>query len=231
MALFLFVYLLYASVMRQSSNTLILLTGLELLHIVFYFVVLLAVTKPVGLYMARLFSGERTFLHPLISPFEAVIYKLAGVRENTQQRWTQYTASVLAFSIASFVFAYLIQRFQGFLPLNPRGFGTSHAPAGTTGMTPDSAFNTAISFVTNTNWQAYSGETTLSYFVQMAALTVQNFASAAAGIAVAIALVRGFARQEANSLGNFWVDVTRGDALCAAAALARGGAVLVSRRA
>src|SRR5205823_7597588 len=116
--------------------------------------------------------------------------------------WTQYAGALLAFSIAKFLFTYLIQRLQGALPLNPQGFGASQ-------VTPDLAFNTATSFVTNTNWQAYSGESTLSYFVQMAALTVQNFASAAAGIAIAIALVRGFARQENRTVGNFWVDVTR----------------------
>jgi K+-transporting ATPase ATPase A chain len=129
-------------------------------------------------------------------------YKAIGVREDVEQRWTQYTASLLSFSIFSFLFVYFMQRLQGWLPFNPQGFDASK-------VNPDLAFNTAASFMTNTNWQAYSGESTLSYFVQMAALTVQNFASAAAGIAVAIALVRGFSRQERRTVGNFWVDVTR----------------------
>src|SRR5205085_3256478 len=119
-----------------------------------------------------------------------------------EQRWTTYTASLLSFSIFGFLIVYLLQRAQAYLPFNPQNFGTPN-------VTPDLAFNTAVSFVTNTNWQAYTGETTLSYFVQMAALAVQNFASAAAGIAIAIALVRGFARQEKKTIGNSWVDVTR----------------------
>lgn len=185
------------------------MTAAGILYILVYFVVLFAITKPLGLFMAHVFEGERTFLHPLLRPLERLIYRLAGIHEGAEQRWTQYTASVLAFSLVSFLFVYVIQRLQGFLPLNPMGFSTHHAPANATPMTPDLAFNTAISFMTNTNWQAYGGETTLSYFVQMAALTVQNFVSAAAGIAVAIALIRGFARKQAKSIGNFWVDLTR----------------------
>ncbi len=171
-------------------------------EILVYFAVLIAITKPMGLYMARLFQGERTFLHPVIRPLEKLAYKLCGVREDAEQRWTQYTASLLSFSVFSFLFAYVLQRAQGHLPLNPQNFGT---PV----MTPDLAFNTAISFMTNTNWQSYSGESTMSYLVQMAALTVQNFASGAAGVAVAIAVVRGFARVQFKTLGNFWVDLTR----------------------
>ena len=180
-----------------------------ILQIIFYFLVLLAITKPMGIFISRLFSGERTFLHPILRPLERLVYKLGGVNEEVEQHWTEYAASLLAFSLAGFAFVYLIQRFQGLLPLNPQGFGTAHAPAGSTGMTPDLAFNTAVSFVTNTNWQSYVGETTLSYLTQMTALTVQNFLSGAAGVAIAIALVRGFARQQAKTIGNFWVDVTR----------------------
>jgi K+-transporting ATPase ATPase A chain len=172
------------------------------LQIAVYFLIILALAKPMGLYMAKLFGGERTFLHPVLRPVEKMFYKLVGINEATEQRWTQYTASLLAFSIFSFLFVYLLQRLQGLLPLNPQGFGAGQ-------ITPDLAFNTAVSFVTNTNWQAYTPESTLSYFVEMAALTVQNFASAAAGIAVAIAVTRGFARQQMNSLGNFWVDLSR----------------------
>jgi len=179
------------------------------LYILVFFLILLALTKPLGLFMANLFEGKRTFLHPLLRPLERLIYRLCGIREDSEQRWTQYAASVIAFSLVSFLFVYVIQRLQGFLLLNPMGFSTGHAPGNATAMTPDLAFNTAVSFMTNTNWQSYGGETTLSYFVQMAGLTVQNFVSAAAGIAVAIALIRGFARRQANSIGHFWVDLTR----------------------
>jgi K+-transporting ATPase ATPase A chain len=152
--------------------------------------------------MTRVFDGERTFLHPVLRWLEVLTYKVIGVQEEVEQRWTQYTAALISFSIFGFLLVYFIQRAQGFLPLNPQGFNAGN-------VSPDLAFNTSSSFITNTNWQSYSGESTLSYFVQMAALTVQNFASAAAGIAVAIALVRGFVRQEKKTIGNFWVDVTR----------------------
>ncbi len=179
------------------------MTATGVLQILLYFAVLLALTKPLGAYMARVYEGQRTFLHPLLRPIERLLYALGGVKEEVEQRWTQYAASLLAFSAFCFVFTYAIQRLQGFLPLNPAGFGAKQA-------TPDVSFNTAVSFMTNTNWQAYGGETTLSYFVQMAALTVQNFVSAAAGMAVAIVLVRGFARRQQNTIGNFWVDLVRG---------------------
>ncbi len=185
------------------------MTPLGILQIAVYFIVVLALTKPMGVFMARLFQGERTFLHPLLRPLERLTYRLVGVREETEQRWTQYAASLIAFSAASFLFVYVIQRLQGILPFNPMHFGTKAAPSGATPVTPDLAFNTAASFLTNTNWQAYSGEMTFSYFVQMAALAVQNFASAAVGIVVAIAMMRGFARQQASAIGNFWVDLTR----------------------
>ena len=178
------------------------MTSIGVLQIVIYFLILLAITKPVGLYMTRVFNGERTFLHPVLRWLETLIYKLSGVREDAEQRWTQYAGALLSFSVFGFVLAYVIQRAQAYLPLNPQNFGT---PV----MTPDLAFNTAVSFVTNTNWQSYSGEATLSYFVQMAALTVQNFVSGAAGVAVAIAVARGFARQQMKTIGNFWVDLTR----------------------
>jgi K+-transporting ATPase ATPase A chain len=179
------------------------MTLVGLAYLVVYFLVILALTRPLGSFMAKVYQGQRTFLHPVLRPLERLIYRLCGIREDAEQRWTQYAGSLLAFSLCSFVFVYLIQRLQGFLPLNPQGFGTKQA-------TPDVSFNTAVSFMTNTNWQAYGGETTLSYFAQMAALTVQNFVSAAAGMAVAIALVRGFARRQANAIGNFWVDLVRG---------------------
>jgi potassium-transporting ATPase potassium-binding subunit len=178
------------------------MTSLGILQIALFFGLILACTKPLGAFMAKVFDGQRTFLHPIFRWLEVLTYKLAGVKEDVEQRWTQYTASLLSFSIFGFLLVYFIQRAQAYLPFNPQNFGTPN-------VTPDLAFNTAASFVTNTNWQAYAGESTLSYFVQMAALTVQNFASAAAGIAIAIALVRGFARQERKTIGNFWVDVTR----------------------
>ena len=159
--------------------------------------------KPLGAFMTKVFEGKRTFLHPVLRWLEVLTYKAAGVQEDVEQRWTQYTASLLAFSIFGFLLVYLLQRTQAYLPFNPQNFGTPN-------VSPDLAFNTAVSFLTNTNWQAYSGESTLSYFVQMAALTVQNFVSAAAGLAIAIAVIRGFARHEMRTLGNFWVDLVRG---------------------
>jgi potassium-transporting ATPase potassium-binding subunit len=178
------------------------MTSVGVLQIAVFFGLILICAKPLGAFMARVFEGQRTFLHPVLRWLEVLTYKAAGVREDVEQRWTQYAASLLSFSIFGFILVYLLQRMQGFLPLNPQHFGAGN-------VSPDLAFNTAISFVTNTNWQSYSGESTLSYFVQMAALTVQNFASAAAGIAIAVALIRGFARQERRTIGNFWVDVTR----------------------
>jgi K+-transporting ATPase ATPase A chain len=179
------------------------------LQIIVFFLVLVAVTKPLGSYMAKVFAGERTFFHPLLRPIERLCYSAAGVNESVEQRWTQYAGSLLVFSFFSFLILYLLQRLQGVLPLNPMGFGTSHAPANATAVTPDLAFNTAASFTTNTNWQSYGGETTLSYLVQMAGLTMHNFTSAAAGIAIAVALIRGFARRQVHNIGNFWVDLVR----------------------
>lgn len=186
------------------------MTGIGILQILVFFLVLLLLTKPLGKFMANVYEGKRTFLHPLLRPIEKLAYRVFGIREDSEQRWTQYAAAVIAFSLVSFIFAYLIQRLQQFLPFNPMHLGTAKAPSNATALTPDLAFNTAVSFMTNTNWQAYGGETTLSYLTQMAALTVQNFVSAAAGMAVAIALVRGFARRKMDTIGNFWVDLTRG---------------------
>jgi K+-transporting ATPase ATPase A chain len=178
-------------------------------QIAIFFLVLLAITKPLGSYMAKVFAGERTFMHRVLRPLERLCYAACGVDEAVEQRWTQYAGSLLAFSIFSFLILYLLQRLQGWLPLNPMGFGTAHAPSGATAMTPDLAFNTAVSFTTNTNWQSYSGESTLSYLVQMAGLTMHNFTSAAVGIAVAVALIRAFARRQMQSIGNFWADLVR----------------------
>jgi len=176
------------------------MTANGILQILLYTLVILAVAKPVGAYMARVFSGERTWLHRLLRPLEAGIYKLSGIDEAGEQHWTRYAGGVLIFSLVTLIMTYVIQRIQQWLPLNPAGLGN----IGT-----DSSFNTAASFTTNTNWQSYTPESTVSYFTQMIGLATHNFFSAAVGIAVAIAFVRGFARHSANTLGSIWVDVTR----------------------
>ncbi len=170
------------------------------LQIAVFFLAVLLVLKPLGLYMARVFSGERIFLSPLLRPVEAGFYRLAGIAPEKEQGWLGYGLAMLAFSLAGFIVLYGLLRLQGLLPFNPQGFG---------GLPPDLAFNTAVSFVTNTNWQNYSGEITMSLLSQMAGLTVQNFASAATGMALAMALTRAFARSGAPTVGNFWVDLTR----------------------
>ncbi|HTB42604.1 MAG TPA: potassium-transporting ATPase subunit KdpA [Acetobacteraceae bacterium] len=170
------------------------------LQIALYCVLLLLMTRPIGGYMTRVFNGERTMLSVVLRPVERVIYRLCGVDETQEQHWVSYAIAMLAFSLAGFVVMYGIQRLQSVLPLNP---------AGQDAVSPDLAFNTSVSFMTNTNWQSYVPETTMSYFTQMTALTVHNFASAATGIVLAVALVRGFARRSAQTIGNFWVDLTR----------------------
>ncbi len=170
-------------------------------QIALYALLVTACVKPLGLYMARVFDGEPTILSPVLKPVERAIYALCGVDAQKEQHWTTYTISMLVFSAAAFLFTYAIQRLQQFLPLNPEHLGA---------VSPGSSFNTAVSFASNTNWQGYGGETTMTYFTQMAALSVQNFVSAAAGIALAIALIRGFARASAKTVGNFWADLTRG---------------------
>jgi potassium-transporting ATPase potassium-binding subunit len=185
------------------------MTLIGIAQILTFFVIIVAITKPIGTFMFRIFEGQRTFLHPVLGPVERLIYRVSGIRETEEQTWVRYAASLLSLSIFSFLFVYLIQRLQGFLPLNPMHFSTAQAPSGATAMTPDLAMNTAVSFVTNTNWQSYSPDTTMSYLTQMAALAVQNFVSAAAGIAVAVALIRGFARHTTKTIGNFWADVVR----------------------
>ena len=159
------------------------------------------ITKPMGIFMARVFEGERTFLDPVLRPVERLLYRVTGVDEKREMRWTEYATSMLLFSAVSMLVLYLIQRIQGMLPLNPQHFA---------GVTPQHlAFNTAASFTTNTNWQAYSGETTMSYFTQMAGLAYHNFASAGVGITLAIAFIRGIARRQMQTIGNFWVDFVR----------------------
>ncbi|UXO85832.1 potassium-transporting ATPase subunit KdpA [Brucella intermedia] len=162
--------------------------------------IIILLVKPLGGYMTRVFNGERTFLSPILVPAERGLYRLAGTSEREEQHWTTYTISLLLFNLAGFLLLYVLQRVQGSLPFNPMGM--SNVPA-------DLAFNTTASFVTNTNWQNYGGESTLSYLTQMAGLTVQNFVSAATGVAIAIALIRAFSRKLMKTLGNFWVDLTR----------------------
>jgi len=165
-----------------------------------YLGLLLLAAKPLGSFMAAVYEGRRTWLHPVVRPLEAAIYRLSGVDEDVEQDWRRYLFAVLAFSLLGFLLLYLILRLQGSLPLNPQGLD---------GAKPSLAFNTAVSFMTNTNWQAYGGETTLSYFSQMVGLTFQNFVSAASGMAVLVAVIRGLARHSAATVGNFWVDLTR----------------------
>ena len=177
------------------------MTANGLLQITIYFLVLLALAKPLGLYMTKLAQGERTFMHRLLRPLEVAIYKLCGIDETAEQHWTRYAGGILLFSVATMLVTYLVQRIQQWLPWNPAGLGN---------ISPDLSFNTAMSFTTNTNWQAYTPETTVSYLTQMIGLATHNFFSAAVGFAAGIAVIRGFARHSVKTLGNFWVDMTRG---------------------
>ena len=170
------------------------------IQIALFCAIIIAITPVLGGYMTKVFNGERTFLSFLLRPVERLIYAICGVSEKEDQHWTVYAVSMLLFSLIGFLLFYAIQRLQGVLPLNPQGFA---------GMSEHLSFNTAISFITNTNWQSYVPETTMSYLTQMSALTMHNFASAATGIALAVALIRGFARRSAQSIGNFWVDMVR----------------------
>jgi K+-transporting ATPase ATPase A chain len=172
-----------------------------ILQIIIYIVVLTLLAKPAGIYLTRVYNGERTFLSLIFRPIERVVYAVCRVDEKTEMNWKQYGAAMLVFSLVSTLALYAIARLQGALPLNPQAFA---------GTSPELSFNTAVSFVTNTNWQSYAGETTMSYLTQMAGLAVQNFKSAAVGMALAIAFIRGIARFETDRLGNFWVDFTRG---------------------
>lgn len=172
----------------------------DILQFILYAAVLTALAWPLGLYLARVYEGGRNWLTPVLAPVERGFYALAGIRPDQTQHWTRYALSVLAFSLGSWVVLYAILRLQHLLPFNPQGLGP---------LSPDLSFNTAVSFTTNTNWQAYGGETTMSYFSQMAGLTVQNFVSAGVGMAVCAAIIRGFFAREQKALGNFWVDLTR----------------------
>lgn len=176
------------------------MTTVGWLQISLLFLAVIIVIKPLGLYMARVFSGERTFLSPVLGRVERDLYRVSGINPEKEQSWLGYTLAMLAFSLVGFLALYAMLRLQAYLPLNPQGFS---------GVPADLAFNTAVSFVTNTNWQNYAGEATMSHFSQMAGLTVQNFLSAATGMALAVAVTRALARSKVSTLGNFWVDMTR----------------------
>ena len=174
--------------------------SLGVLQIVLYVVVLVALAKPLGAFMAKVYEGERTFLTPILGSMEQGIYRTAGISPAAETNWQRYTLAVLLVNFIGFVVVYLLQRLQGVLPLNPQGFAA---------IGPDSSFNTAVSFATNTNWQGYGGESTMSYLTQMLGLGVQNFLSAASGMAVLVAVTRGFVRRQTQQIGNFYVDFTR----------------------
>src|SRR6201993_2176236 len=176
------------------------MTVIGWLPILIFCIVIVVLVKPLGWYMTRVFNGERTFLSPVLRPVEAAIYWIGGVDERREQHWLTYTGSVLLFHVGGVLIIYGLMRLQAFLPFNP---------AGQSAVAEDLSFNTAISFITNTNWQNYGGESTISYLVQMLGLTHQNFLSAATGIVLAVALIRGFARASMRTIGNFWVDITR----------------------
>lgn len=176
------------------------MTMIGWLQIILYCAIIVALTKPLGWYMTRVFNGEKTFLSPVLRPIEAGIYWISGVDEKREQHWLTYTVAMLLFHVGGFLIIYGVMRLQAVLPFNPAGQGAVAA---------DLSFNTAISFITNTNWQNYGGESTISYLVQMVGLTHQNFLSSATGIALAAALIRGFSRASVRTVGNFWVDVTR----------------------
>jgi K+-transporting ATPase ATPase A chain len=176
------------------------MTAIGWIQIILYCAIIVALVKPLGWYMTRVFNGERTFLSPILRPVEAGLYWLGGVDEKREQHWLTYTVAMLLFHVGGFLIIYAVMRLQALLPFNP---------AEQSAVAEDLSFNTAISFITNTNWQNYGGESTLSYLVQMLGLTHQNFLSAATGIALAVALIRGFSRSSMRTIGNFWVDVTR----------------------
>jgi len=186
--------------LRAPEGGEILMTANGWLQIAFFLVVILLITKPLGVFITRVFGREKTFLDPVLRPVERLVYRLTGVDEQHEMRWTEYAVAMLLFSGVSMMLLYLIERTQHWLPLNPQKFPN---------VEPALAFGTAASFTTNTNWQAYSGESTMSYLTQMAGLAYHNFASAAVGIVLAIVVIRGIARKETDKLGNFWVDTTR----------------------
>ena len=190
-------------------------------QILFFLLLIFLVTKPMGIFITRVFNREKTLPDPMLRPIERLLYRYTGVDENHEMGWTEYATSMLLFSAVSMIVLYLMQRLQGYLPFNPQKFGAV-SPAHV-------AFNTAASFTTNTNWQAYAGETTMSYFTQMAGLAYHNFVSAATGIALAIAFIRGIARRQMQTIGNFWVDMVRASLWVLLPFCVLGGLALVSQ--
>ncbi|HJW53257.1 MAG TPA: potassium-transporting ATPase subunit KdpA [Burkholderiaceae bacterium] len=176
------------------------MSGMALTQLLLYFIVLTALAWPLGAFMARVYRSEPTFISRVLGPVERLLYRLSGVKPEEDMGWRRYAVAVLLFNLLGALVVYALQRLQGYLPLNPMDFGAG---------TPDSSFNTAVSFATNTNWQGYGGESTMSYLTQMLGLNVQNFVSAATGMAVLVAFIRGLVRRQANAIGNFWVDLTR----------------------
>src|SRR6478752_8270492 len=176
------------------------MTVIGWVQIILFCTIVVALAKPLGGYMTRVFTGERTLLSPVLRPVEAGLYWIGGVDEKREQHWLTYTVGMLLFHVGGFLILYVLMRIQASLPFNP---------AEQSNVAPDLAFNTAISFITNTNWQNYGGEGTMSYLTQMLGLTHQNYLSAATGIVLAVALIRGFARHSVQTIGNFWVDITR----------------------
>src|SRR5690349_13457245 len=191
------------------------------LQIGFFLLLVFLVTKPMGVFMARVFNREKTFMDPVLRPLERMLYRVTGVDENHEMRWTEYAIAMLLFSVVSMIVLYLMERLQGYLPFNPQKLGAVNPSA--------LAFNTAASFSTNTNWQNYSGETTMSYFTQMAGLAYHNFMSAAVGIVLAIAFIRGIARRHMQTIGNFWVDLVRCNLWILLPACIVGALILVSQ--
>ena len=176
------------------------MTTIDIIFILIFIIFAIILAIPIGKYMSKVFTGQKTFMTPFIQPVEKFIYRIVGVDEKEEMNWKQYAYALIVFNIISIIFLFALQLLQGFLPLNPQGLP---------GVRWDTALNTAISFVTNTNWQSYAGETTMSYLTQMMGLAVQNFVSAAVGIATILVLIRGFTRKNTENLGNFWVDMTR----------------------
>jgi potassium-transporting ATPase potassium-binding subunit len=199
------------------------------LQILIFIAIIVAIAKPVGIFITKVFNGERTFLHPVLRPIERLIYRVTGVDEKREMHWSEYAVAMLLFSVVSMVLLYLIQRLQGYLPFNPQNFAGVDSTTAATGGYVGSAFNTAASFTSNTNWQSYIPEVTMSYFSQMAGLAYHNFTSAATGIALAIALIRGLARREAKTIGNFWVDFVRGNLYVLLPVCVLGALLLVSQ--
>ena len=199
------------------------------LQILLFTVIVIALAKPVGVFLTHVFSGERTFLHPVFRPTERIIYKLTGVKEEREMHWSEYAAAMLLYSLVSLLVLYLLQRLQGYLPLNPQNLPGVDSPAGATGGFVASAFNTAASFTSNTNWQSYVPEVTMSYLTQMAGLAYHNFGSAATGIVLAIAFIRGIARRGMQTIGNFWVDFVRCNVYVLLPVCILGAVLLVSQ--